>query len=208
MIFVGCAPRSPTAYERGINYPGASVRSLSASLPFHHTSSFPLSPSQPELRPSHSACSRQSLPVVVRSSLSVSLTPTAGAMSIMTPPWWDDTGSEVRTAEPRRSLNGKFELRRRGPLQGATHARSLARVKEKSLCRCARHSREHESRASSCRGKVASRRRGGFVESAAVSKRADWILGSESSGTLIFGWTSGAEGAEGRGGPRKSYPEI
>lgn len=53
MIFVGCASRSPAAYERGINYPGASVwsllRSLFASSPFspHIAASFSLSPFLP-----------------------------------------------------------------------------------------------------------------------------------------------------------------
>lgn len=64
LIFVGCASRSPAAYERGINYPGVSVwsllRSLSASLPFSlvYTLYLPLN-----VRPSHSACSGNHSPL-------------------------------------------------------------------------------------------------------------------------------------------------
>lgn len=137
MIFVGCASRSPSAYERGINYPGASVwsllRPLAASLSLfatHRSLSLSLSLSRSvPFRPTISfRLLRQSLPVVVRSSLSVSLSPTARVV-YNDSSWWDDTGSEVRTAEPRRSLNGKFELRRHGLLQGG-YTRSLSRVRE------------------------------------------------------------------------------
>lgn len=174
MIFVGCASRSPVAYERGINYPGASVwsllRSLFASFPFHLTS-FPLSLSLPlsdYLIPPVPA-------ITPRCRSFISLVPTAG-VSVMTPPWWDDTGSEVRTAEPRRSLNGKFELHRRGAALRwlYTLALSCARRKIRFFRSARSHSRVRESRASSCRGKVAPIPRGGLlVECVGISERAN-----------------------------------
>lgn len=115
LIFVGRALRSPTAYERGINYPKYASRSwvpstvsLPLSLFCSLAVSFCLSFYSLLIllllnRLIHPL--RQSLPVVAvhPSSLTVtfshSLSPTA-ANVYNDFSWWDDTGSEVRTAEP------------------------------------------------------------------------------------------------------------
>lgn len=112
MIFVGCASRSPAAYERGINYPGVrrSGPSCDLSLPLSlFTSRRSLTPFDYLIPPVPAITPRGRLFISLR------LAPTAGSICNDSS-WWDDTGSEVKTAEPRRSLNGKFELYRRGLL--------------------------------------------------------------------------------------------
>lgn len=131
------------------------LRPLLASLPFHYTS-FPLSPSR-RLTISFRLL-RQSLPVVVRSSLSVSLAPTGG-VSIMTPR--GGTIPEVKSERRNHDVHSMESLSSTGAgcSKVATHARLYSSErggKFASFDRRARHSREHESRASSCRGKVAS----------------------------------------------------
>lgn len=129
MIFVGCASRSPAAYERGINYPASVwslLRSLFASLPFHLTS-FPLCPSR---RPTISfRLLRQSLPVVVRSSLSVSLASTG--VSIMTPR--GGTIPEVKSERRNHDVHSMESLSSNGAgcSKVSTHAtRSLSRARQ------------------------------------------------------------------------------
>lgn len=140
LIFVGCASRSPSAYERGINYPGASVwsllRPLTASLSLFATHrslslSLSLAPS-PFVRLSYSACSgNHSLLSFVHPSPSRSLPPPE--LSIMTPR--GGTIPEVKSERRNHDVHSMESLSSTGTgySKVATHARSLACPKENPL---------------------------------------------------------------------------
>lgn len=157
MIFVGCASRSPAAYERGINYPGASVwsllRPLSFSLPaphpFHHAL-FPLSLPSPSLStsdylippaPAITPHCRTFIPLRLARSH-------RRGVSVMTPR--GGTIPEVKSRRRNHDVHSMESLSSAGA-RAATHARSLERARQGKSASFDRHSRERESRASSSR---------------------------------------------------------
>lgn len=163
LIFVGCASPSPAAYERGINYPREVCFFcifLSLSFPLM---SLVLSLSRFD--------SLTRLPwlllfVAVCSSLSarrLALSPPRQGV-YNDSSWWDDTGSEVRTAEPDvHSMESLSSTGKRGSSlkEVAIHARTRRSFQhEGRKIRFLRHSRERESRANSLeqRGKICARR--------------------------------------------------
>lgn len=163
----------------------ATHRSLSLSL------SLSLAPS-PFVRLSHSACSGDhSLLSFVHPSPSRSLPPPE--LSIMTPR--GGTIPEVKSERRNHDVHSMESLSSAGTgySKVATHG-SLSRVREGKSASLrparARHSRERESRASSCRGEKSCRVDISFSSRGGSPKvrrfREESRLGSESAGILIF----------------------
>lgn len=101
LIFVGRASRSPVVYERGINYSSVSVcpfGNLYVSLPFRRIRHSFFLPHLPTISLAYSG-NHSPLLFVHPSPPAVSLPPIADNV-YNDSSWWDDTGSEVRTAEP------------------------------------------------------------------------------------------------------------